>query len=99
MIRRPPRSTLFPYTTIFRSLSTRQLEGLVKRLAAITPWQVAEEVTFECEPGTLSEAKLSRSEQHTSELHSLRHLVCRLLLEKKKAVHIQLSSMYIAFIS
>src|ERR1039458_10704064 len=64
MIRRPPRSTLFPYTTLFRSLRTQ-----------IT-LHVNLEATVECRNG------LGRSEEHTSELQSLRHLVCRLLLEK-----------------
>src|SRR5262245_63971887 len=68
MIRRPPRSTLFPYTTLFRSWhrphpAQRQRPGQVRAV--------------------LGEA-LPRSEEHTSELQSLRHLVCRLLLEKKK---------------
>src|ERR1039458_3350001 len=65
MIRRPPRSTLFPYTTLFRS----QYHSLCPRLA----------------PGSARRGELRlRSEEHTSELQSLRHLVCRLLLEKKK---------------
>src|ERR1039458_10469104 len=65
MIRRPPRSTLFPYTTLFRSDSRPALpDGCVRRWPA-TPCRW-------------------RSEEHTSELQSLRHLVCRLLLEKKK---------------
>src|SRR3989442_6303142 len=79
MIRRPPRSTLFPYTTLFRSLErphqvgdvpkelqgfrTRQVEHIGNRSAAIQDF---------------------RSEEHTSELQSRPHLVCRLLLEKKK---------------
>src|SRR5258705_9642470 len=66
MIRRPPRSTLFPYTTLFRSLS------LASRGRGTTP---------SLRGGPCS---ASRSEEHTSELQSLRHLVCRLLLEKKK---------------
>src|SRR5438309_5537298 len=68
MIRRPPRSTLFPYTTLFRSLVARRL--LVH--ATLRDTVVAAEVL-----GT-------RSEEHTSELQSQFHLVCRLLLEKKK---------------
>src|SRR5258705_5151173 len=71
MIRRPPRSTLFPYTTLFRSL----LEPL--------PHQVDELG----QAGGLhrqADRVHQRSEEHTSELQSLRHLVCRLLLEKKK---------------
>src|SRR5258705_9358540 len=68
MIRRPPRSTLFPYTTLFRS----------KQQPALRPEHLA----------PIVQAVLRgidvRSEEHTSELQSLRHLVCRLLLEKKK---------------
>src|ERR1039458_2091850 len=67
MIRRPPRSTLFPYTTLFRS---PQAAGGAD----------AEQV----EPGCSHSGVSPRSEEHTSELQSLRHLVCRLLLEKKK---------------
>src|SRR5258706_8129685 len=73
MIRRPPRSTLFPYTTLFRSrphppASLRPLLGLVRRPL----------------PGALRRPGPRRSEEHTSELQSLTNLVCRLLLEKKK---------------
>src|SRR2546422_7639224 len=74
MIRRPPRSTLFPYTTLFRSLRLR-LELLHVR-------SVGGDLTRDAlhEPAVL----LERSEEHTSELQSRLHLVCRLLLEKKK---------------
>src|SRR5258705_9052274 len=67
MIRRPPRSTLFPYTTLFRSLIDTSVKaaGLPPRRTKIS-------------------CMIGRSEEHTSELQSLRHLVCRLLLEKKK---------------
>src|SRR5258705_6140926 len=80
MIRRPPRSTLFPYTTLFRSKSERlqRLQRLIDRHQAAfnARWLGRSfEVLFE---------KAGRSEEHTSELQSLRHLVCRLLLEKKK---------------
>src|SRR2546423_5103317 len=69
MIRRPPRSTLFPYTTLFRSAVIGAL-GIRDR---------------EHEAGrAVEEAELERSEEHTSELQSLAYLVCRLLLEKKK---------------
>src|SRR5947199_2242338 len=68
MIRRPPRSTLFPYTTLFRS-RLASMDTLIRWLRQLT------------EHPQLSEL---RSEEHTSELQSLRHLVCRLLLEKKK---------------
>src|SRR5947199_4677962 len=67
MIRRPPRSTLFPYTTLFRS------DDAVA-LAAVRGAEMAKACALEP----------TRSEEHTSELQSLRHLVCRLLLEKKK---------------
>src|SRR2546429_5198539 len=70
MIRRPPRSTLFPYTTLFRSL----MGDLVARLSSLP---LAPLVAWSSEH-TL------RSEEHTSELQSRLHLVCRLLLEKKK---------------
>src|SRR5438045_6342567 len=71
MIRRPPRSTLFPYTTLFRSVrqdlrETTKLSSLNQR------------------PLCFNDESFVRSEEHTSELQSLRHLVCRLLLEKKK---------------
>src|SRR5258705_13911364 len=68
MIRRPPRSTLFPYTTLFRSAHEPQ------------PAQTLASMTTEFPFGVID----ARSEEHTSELQSLRHLVCRLLLEKKK---------------
>src|SRR5258705_4590195 len=69
MIRRPPRSTLFPYTTLFRSYAgvPMAIPVAVRRLSP-------------------SAARAMRSEEHTSELQSLRHLVCRLLLEKKKGI-------------
>src|SRR5258705_10326321 len=73
MIRRPPRSTLFPYTTLFRSSDSFPPPG--GRCAATT--RCRRRRPF---PGRFSD----RSEEHTSELQSLRHLVCRLLLEKKK---------------
>src|SRR5258705_4214019 len=72
MIRRPPRSTLFPYTTLFRSDRVSDLACCRRHLATTGL------VRQECDRPVL------RSEEHTSELQSLRHLVCRLLLEKKK---------------
>src|SRR2546422_7419795 len=83
MIRRPPRSTLFPYTTLFRSLShdapdggsaslAQQLDARVRAGRLVTP---AADGAVRC---------FARSEEHTSELQSRLHLVCRLLLEKKK---------------
>src|SRR5258705_9987430 len=71
MIRRPPRSTLFPYTTLFRSARGRAV-----------PVVEADEEAGADRP--VPDGLAVRSEEHTSELQSLRHLVCRLLLEKKK---------------
>src|SRR5258705_4257660 len=79
MIRRPPRSTLFPYTTLFRSRG-RQPAGRDRLEAAVAPAAIHDQA-LERRPGDDREW---RSEEHTSELQSLRHLVCRLLLEKKK---------------
>src|SRR2546429_5990968 len=78
MIRRPPRSTLFPYTTLFRSISLRNhgSSDAIFRLA---------QAAASGSPHTLHLGRTSvRSEEHTSELQSRLHLVCRLLLEKKK---------------
>src|SRR2546425_3662616 len=87
MIRRPPRSTLFPYTTLFRSRSPRLRRpspagGLVRRRRGRRgPFRARRR------PGSSATA---RSEEHTSELQSLAYLVCRLLLEKKKKKQIAL---------
>src|SRR2546429_5367436 len=75
MIRRPPRSTLFPYTTLFRSLSF-SLRSRPK--SAPSRW-----LSLSDSPGRRLSSR-ARSEEHTSELQSRLHLVCRLLLEKKK---------------
>src|SRR2546422_7074435 len=74
MIRRPPRSTLFPYTTLFRSY-----DPALRRLAR----DLARTERIPLEEGVYA-GLLGRSEEHTSELQSRLHLVCRLLLEKKK---------------
>src|SRR5437899_7892912 len=89
MIPRPPTSTLFPYTTLFRShtdpLGARRRPGRARVLAIDT-----EQLFRDAYPGRVAGAPAlllqdeDRSEEHTSELQSLRHLVCRLLLEKKK---------------
>src|SRR5438552_8884029 len=83
-MRRPPRSTLFPYTTLFRSLE-RSLEPLAERLAKKLA-DFVEGPGFEAavEKYVTLERWVERSEEHTSELQSPDHLVCRLLLEKKK---------------
>src|SRR6266498_3574989 len=83
MIRRPPRSTRFPYTTLFRSLKHRGELG-----AELPDHLVRAELALE--------AGLERSEEHTSELQSRPHLVCRLLLEKKKT---RLSSFGLAWLT
>src|SRR3712207_8297969 len=76
MIRRPPRSTLFPYTTLFRSLlETLRANGFY--LAKISPEVIDQ-------PFQQVDITFRRSEEHTSELQSRQYLVCRLLLEKKK---------------
>src|SRR5205814_10174435 len=88
MLRRPPRSTLFPYTTLFRSILQllgnaplrRELRERGIERAKQYRWQRSAKLMTEL----LFEASRGRSEEHTSELQSLRHLVCRLLLEKKK---------------
>src|SRR3989441_1840824 len=79
MIRRPPRSTLFPYTTLFRSFSNRQTWNDAA-LAAIASWFEDEDLASRA----IESPTGLRSEEHTSELQSLAYLVCRLLLEKKK---------------
>src|SRR5215510_15363771 len=76
MIRRPPRSTLFPYTTLFRS---REAVG-----EELGPHHVGRVVVADEETAAPRLDALARSEEHTSELQSRGHLVCRLLLEKKK---------------
>src|SRR2546429_7067477 len=106
MIRRPPRSTLFPYTTLFRSpmreadvLAVLQDLGGRSFAPEITQWVhgtddlplaellAAHGVQAKAEPAQTAQ-RLGRSEEHTSELQSRLHLVCRLLLEKKKKSHV-----------
>src|SRR3712207_7051101 len=89
MIRRPPRSTLFPYTTLFRSVMASHL-GLGHHPASI--WAVADrlaqpEGSWQPFRAPLFLRPAFRSEEHTSELQSRQYLVCRLLLEKKKITH------------
>src|SRR3712207_6977554 len=90
MIRRPPRSTLFPYTTLFRSLAlTPQATGslltgsMIQSPGTFSSGPVPPKTTGSWVLGNWRGAKL-RSEEHTSELQSRQYLVCRLLLEKKK---------------
>src|SRR5690348_17442565 len=94
MIRRPPRSTLFPYTTLFRSLLTHTTSKCVRpiysgvKLICLSIGKGKSKIRFVDSlnflPAALSKL---RSEEHTSELQSPVHLVCRLLLEKKKHNH------------
>src|SRR3712207_7539102 len=89
MIRRPPRSTLFPYTTLFRSLLRRAqrfhlVGGSQNRLAQPDATVARGEAELDAEAARLERADEVRSEEHTSELQSRQYLVCRLLLEKKK---------------
>src|SRR3712207_7760754 len=89
MIRRPPRSTLFPYTTLFRSfecVSMMSVRGRVLRsVSAHKGAGRGRRASAARRPG--APAELARSEEHTSELQSRQYLVCRLLLEKKKKLH------------
>src|SRR3712207_7676774 len=84
MIRRPPRSTLFPYTTLFRSCfppHTLLKASVPVAKACVLTELLWLQITF---PWAASVSRFGRSEEHTSELQSRQYLVCRLLLEKKK---------------
>src|SRR3712207_7158006 len=102
MIRRPPRSTLFPYTTLFRSrpgqvvaaaefaLTPRPVDEIKATVAEMQARRKAAQPTNRRTFGSVfknPEHELTRSEEHTSELQSRQYLVCRLLLEKKKTQH------------
>src|SRR5258708_19520352 len=84
MIRRPPRSTLFPYTTLFRSRLRRDDSGEASNTLRPSPPPDTYEIPISPAPLSSRFQKCRRSEEHTSELQSPDHLVCRLLLEKKK---------------
>src|SRR3712207_8021000 len=85
MIRRPPRSTLFPYTTLFRSINKTVGMGKLGQLVML-PWPFQEAFGRAAGGSSRRICRLlsRRSEEHTSELQSRQYLVCRLLLEKKK---------------
>src|SRR2546430_12059401 len=100
MIRRPPRSTLFPYTTLFRSRGDREhragrvggghrdrLGDRFQRLPEFPPHPLEREAGERAPPRGRAERERMRSEEHTSELQSQSNLVCRLLLEKKNKTH------------
>src|SRR3712207_8771243 len=84
MIRRPPRSTLFPYTTLFRSRSRATLPTGTTRSPMVEVTANTAACTSAAASGRQSTDRVWRSEEHTSELQSRQYLVCRLLLEKKK---------------
>src|SRR3712207_8852232 len=88
MIRRPPRSTLFPYTTLFRSRITALKVGNPlqpdTQIGPLISDEAATRIAGEVEAARRGGTNLVRSEEHTSELQSRQYLVCRLLLEKKK---------------
>src|SRR2546421_7729639 len=87
MIRRPPRSTLFPYTTLFRSVEQARRGGQSSRSVGSGPHRArahADQGPGDGKGARGDEAHVRRSEEHTSELQSRSDLVCRLLLEKKK---------------
>src|SRR3712207_8854174 len=97
MIRRPPRSTLFPYTTLFRSVAARRRVHVGARAAARRPHRLAEAVVVDRAGDGLAAVgdrplapqpveERIRSEEHTSELQSRQYLVCRLLLAKKTSL-------------
>src|SRR5687767_15701436 len=89
MIRRPPRSTLFPYTTLFRSpgLLMFDMEDAIDALVdQRRPHLQANHATYAGYTFDMDGVARKRSEEHTSELQSLAYLVCRLLLEKKKKI-------------
>src|SRR5947209_12578856 len=81
MIRRPPRSTLFPYTTLFRSFASATVAQMPNSYGSPISLEAAKRATA----AAVAKARANnRSEEHTSELQSRQYLVCRLLLEKKK---------------
>src|SRR2546427_7828973 len=91
MIRRPPRSTLFPYTTLFRSVEEFYLTDgshparVFSYVAMSESWRSTSAISSRpCSRHSRANGSISRSEEHTSELQSQSNLVCRLLLEKKK---------------
>src|SRR3712207_7146321 len=85
MIRRPPRSTLFPYTTLFRSAAAEKVSGAILDLCITHGGAITGEHGVGVDKAAyMPKMFTDRSEEHTSELQSRQYLVCRLLLEKKK---------------
>src|SRR3712207_8261424 len=88
MIRRPPRSTLFPYTTLFRSRGADAVSGVEARPRGVERERDVAEASGLAAPAAGARHRCAgRSEEHTSELQSRQYLVCRLLLEKKKCLN------------
>src|SRR3989449_2235110 len=95
MIRRPPRSTLFPYTTLFRSIRNSILGRSVwVNEGAVIEDSIIMDHTTVGKGARVRRAIVDRSEEHTPELQSRLHLVCRLLLEKKKHIHPQATTFH-----
>src|SRR2546427_8394669 len=101
MIRRPPRSTLFPYTTLFRSAFDLDVLGVLGRRAQRHGDVARDQVARDRDDGRVPDgaAREDRSEEHTSELQSQSNLVCRLLLEKKKKMTREASVSYAAMLN
>src|SRR3712207_6900623 len=100
MIRRPPRSTLFPYTTLFRSpdLPGGAYVPFAYQSGIQAESEVVEELGAAARVGPTKFTVGSRSEEHTSELQSRQYLVCRLLLEKKNMLNVHYSQIRIVFV-
>src|SRR3712207_7271498 len=100
MIRRPPRSTLFPYTTLFRSRQGVRRKRTVETtyMSKNERWLATSSSGRSCETASTCSRPLTRirlrSEEHTSELQSRQYLVCRLLLEKKKKLELTTTNTY-----
>src|SRR3712207_8255604 len=99
MIRRPPRSTLFPYTTLFRSLGKKKADDEWVDRMSRDIYSAGPERAADLAAAALADGIDPRSEEHTSELQSRQYLVCRLLLEKKKMHynHATISNYFLCF--
>src|SRR3712207_7489425 len=100
MIRRPPRSTLFPYTTLFRSAvrAAQPVQQVGPARVRDLPLEPEPQLGHDAAGGVVVRERDRRSEEHTSELQSRQYLVCRLLLEKKKTKTSTLTFTYISLL-